>query len=55
MAIKIDDLDKLILAELESNSRKSFRDIAGKANEIVAAKAEAVYFVVSGIPMKIKG
>jgi len=30
MAIKIDDLDRLILAELESNSRKSFRDIAGK-------------------------
>ena len=30
MASKIDDLDRLILAELESNSRKSFRDIAGK-------------------------
>lgn len=31
-----------------------FREIAGKMNQIVAKKADEVYFVVSGIPMKIK-
>ena len=31
-----------------------FRDIAGRVNQMVAAKADAVYFTVSGIPMKIK-
>lgn len=39
----------------ENRLARVFRDIAGKANEIVAASAEDVYFVVSGIPMKIKG
>ncbi len=32
-----------------------FRDIAGKANQRIAAKANEVYLVVSGIPLKIKG
>lgn len=32
-----------------------FRDIAGKANQFIATKAEAVYLVVAGIPLKIKG
>ena len=31
-----------------------FREIAGKMNQVVAQKADEVYFVVSGIPMKIK-
>ena len=31
-----------------------FREIAGKMNQAVAKKADEVYFVVSGIPMKIK-
>ena len=31
-----------------------FREIAGKMNQIVAENADEVYFVVSGIPMKIK-
>jgi len=31
-----------------------FREIAGKMNQSVAEKADEVYFVVSGIPMKIK-
>ena len=31
-----------------------FREIAGKMNQIVAEKADEVYFVVSGISMKIK-
>lgn len=33
---------------------RSFREIAGKMNQIVAEKADEVYLVVSGIPMKIK-
>lgn len=32
-----------------------FRDIIGNVNQILAKKANEVYFVVSGIPMKIKG
>ncbi len=39
----------------ENRLARVFRDIAGKVNEMVAAAAEEVYFVVSGIPMKIKG
>ena len=31
-----------------------FREIAGKMNQTVAKRADEVYFVVSGIPMKIK-
>ncbi len=34
---------------------RAFRDLLGRANQQVAAEAEAVYFVVSGIPLKIKG
>ena len=34
---------------------REFRDIAGFCNQIVAAGSEEVYFMVSGIPMKIKG
>ncbi|MDD2688801.1 MAG: bifunctional adenosylcobinamide kinase/adenosylcobinamide-phosphate guanylyltransferase [Candidatus Omnitrophica bacterium] len=33
---------------------RNFRDIAGKINQIVAAKADEVIFMVSGIPVKIK-
>lgn len=32
-----------------------YRDIAGRMNQIIADKSDEVYFVVSGIPMKIKG
>ncbi len=31
-----------------------FREIAGKMNQLIAEKSDEVYFVVSGIPMKIK-
>lgn len=31
-----------------------FRDIAGRINQKIAKKADEVYFVVSGIPMKVK-
>lgn len=32
-----------------------FRDLSGRINRIIAAEADEVYFVVSGIPMKLKG
>ncbi|WP_232696512.1 bifunctional adenosylcobinamide kinase/adenosylcobinamide-phosphate guanylyltransferase [Brevibacillus daliensis] len=34
---------------------RSFQDIAGYANQLLASFANEVYFVVAGIPMNIKG
>ena len=34
---------------------RRFRDLAGRCNQVIAAAADEVYFVVSGIPMKVKG
>lgn len=34
---------------------RAFRDIAGRVNQLLARYSDQVYFVVSGIPMKIKG
>ena len=34
---------------------RDFRDIAGKINQIIAKKSDEVFFIVSGIPKKIKG
>ena len=34
---------------------RKFRDIAGRANQAVAQHADEVVFVVSGIPMQVKG
>ncbi len=34
---------------------REFRDIAGRANQLVAHKADEVFFTVSGIALKIKG
>lgn len=33
---------------------RHYRDIAGKVNQLLAAEADEVYFMVSGIPVKIK-
>jgi len=38
-----------------NNLARRFRDIAGRANQIVAQAADEVYLVVSGIPVKVKG
>jgi len=32
-----------------------YRDILGRANSIIANKADEVFMMVSGIPLKIKG
>lgn len=34
---------------------RDFRDIAGKVNQMVAKVADEVFFVVSGVPLGIKG
>jgi adenosylcobinamide kinase/adenosylcobinamide-phosphate guanylyltransferase len=34
---------------------RSFRDLAGEANELIAAKADEVYVTISGLPLKLKG
>lgn len=34
---------------------RAFRDMQGLANQVLAAASDEVYFVVSGIPVKIKG
>lgn len=34
---------------------RAFRDIVGRANKNLAQKADAVYVVVAGIPMAVKG
>ena len=39
----------------ESGVSRAFRDMSGRVNQIVAQDAEAVWLVVSGIPVIIKG
>lgn len=39
----------------ENRLARVFRDLAGRANQYLASQADDVYFVVSGIPIKIKG
>jgi len=34
---------------------RAFRDLQGRINQWLAAKADQVYIVWAGIPMKIKG
>jgi adenosylcobinamide kinase / adenosylcobinamide-phosphate guanylyltransferase len=38
----------------EYKSGRVFRDIAGRVNQLVAARADEVYLTVCGIPIKIK-
>lgn len=38
----------------ENSLQRKFTDVQGKINQLVASLADSVYFVVSGIPIKIK-
>jgi adenosylcobinamide kinase / adenosylcobinamide-phosphate guanylyltransferase len=33
---------------------RKFRDLAGRCNQVIASQADEVWFIVSGIPLKIK-
>jgi len=33
---------------------RTFRDLAGEANELIAARADEVYVAISGLPLKLK-
>jgi len=39
----------------ENKLAREFRDSAGAANQVIAKEADEAYFVVSGIPVKVKG
>lgn len=39
----------------ENKLARDFRDIAGKVNQMIASKSDEVYFMVSGLPLKMKG
>ncbi len=39
----------------ENELARKFRDLAGRANQIIADAADEVYLCVSGIPVKLKG
>jgi adenosylcobinamide kinase / adenosylcobinamide-phosphate guanylyltransferase len=39
----------------ENRLARSFRDLAGEANELLAAAADEVYVMISGLPLKLKG
>lgn len=38
----------------ENQLARSFRDLAGEANELIAAAADEVYLTISGLPFKLK-
>jgi len=33
---------------------REFRDVAGRINQLIAAEADQVYFLVSGLPLRLK-
>ncbi|AJE02413.1 bifunctional adenosylcobinamide kinase/adenosylcobinamide-phosphate guanylyltransferase [Geobacter pickeringii] len=39
----------------ENRLARQFRDLAGEANELIAAAADEVYVTFSGLPLKLKG
>lgn len=38
----------------ESPLSRTFRDLAGKVNQVLASKAEHVYLVIAGLPLELK-
>jgi adenosylcobinamide kinase/adenosylcobinamide-phosphate guanylyltransferase len=38
----------------ENKMARDFRDIAGRANQLIAGLSDEVYFMVSGLPWRIK-
>ncbi|MDF9407425.1 bifunctional adenosylcobinamide kinase/adenosylcobinamide-phosphate guanylyltransferase [Pelotomaculum isophthalicicum JI] len=38
----------------ESSLGRSFRDLAGKVNQVLASKADRVYLVIAGLPLELK-
>lgn len=38
----------------ENKLARDFRDVAGRANQIVAGKSKEVFFMIAGLPSKIK-
>jgi adenosylcobinamide kinase/adenosylcobinamide-phosphate guanylyltransferase len=38
----------------EHRLARSFRDLAGEANELIAARADEVYVTISGLPLRLK-
>ncbi len=39
----------------ENRLARTFRDLAGEANQLLAAAADEVYVTISGLPLKLKG
>jgi adenosylcobinamide kinase/adenosylcobinamide-phosphate guanylyltransferase len=39
----------------DNPASRLFRDIAGRCNQIIAGRADVVIFMISGLPMNIKG
>ncbi len=39
----------------ENELARFYRDLLGKVNQLISQKADEVYFMVAGIPLKIKG
>ena len=38
----------------DNKMARDFRDVAGRANQIIAAEANEVFFMTAGLPLKIK-
>jgi adenosylcobinamide kinase/adenosylcobinamide-phosphate guanylyltransferase len=39
----------------DNPASRLYRDIAGRCNQIIASRADSVIFMISGIPLIIKG
>ena len=39
----------------ENKLGRTYRDLLGKANQVIAQRVDEVYFMVAGLPVKVKG